>query len=124
MADSTVRIPQQERADQIIIPTILLLKFGSYLSFALIGIGLVLSAFQNHELQTALRSLGPLVNDLVHGRAAGFIGLGILTMIGTPVLMTLLIALRFWQIDERGYAYLTLGVTVVLIASMFVAMIG
>jgi uncharacterized membrane protein len=92
------------------------LAIGTYASMALVAIGLVLLVAGGGSPLDA----GPPLNlatlgaDLLAGRAAGFLWLGILGVIGTPALRVTGALVGFWRAGERRMALIALSILVVV----------
>jgi uncharacterized membrane protein len=92
------------------------LAIGTYASMALVAIGLVLLVAGGGSPLDA----GPPLNlatlgaDLLAGRPAGFLWLGILGVIGTPALRVTGALVGFWRAGERRMALIALSILVVV----------
>ncbi len=100
---------------------IAVLSTGWKISFALIILGLVVALIRDEPLTNELGSFRDVLADLGKGRANGFLGIGILAMIISPIAATLTIMTGFFRIGDRRYAFISLGVLVILITSIVIA---
>ena len=83
-----------------------------------IGIGLGLGAVNPAGLPSAPLHLSLLGPELVELSPAGFLGLGVLLMILTPVTRVLLSILAYVRERDRTYVAITVLVFVTLLAGM------
>ena len=92
------------------------LAIGTYASMALVAIGLVLlMAGGGSPLDAGPPlSVATLGVDLLAGRPAGFLWLGILGVIGTPALRVTGALVGFWRAGERRMALIALLILVVV----------
>lgn len=100
---------------------ITVLSVGWRSSFALILLGLLVAAVRGEPLAVELGSLPDVIDDLLGGHSNGFLGIGILVMILSPIVATATIAISFFRIGDRRYGLLSLAVFIVLIASIAIA---
>ncbi len=90
------------------------LRWGFIISAVLVVVGLLLTLVRGDELHTSLESLPKMIDEILDGRGAGVVGLGILAMIVTPFAATVTVLLACLQIGDRRYALITAGVLVIL----------
>jgi uncharacterized membrane protein len=94
-----------------------LLTYGTYVSVALLAAGVVLLFAR----QIAPLAGGPpfqpelVVDDLVHGRPAGFMWLGLIAVIATPAARVIAALVGFVRLGER---------TMAIVAVLILAVIG
>ncbi|CAA9542855.1 MAG: hypothetical protein AVDCRST_MAG87-225 [uncultured Thermomicrobiales bacterium] len=93
-------------------------RAGFWSSLALLAIGVCLSLARSESLPSHLVPLDGIASSLSEGSPAGFITIGIVAMILTPVMSTLVIGLTFIQQRDRRYATLTVVVLVILLLSV------
>jgi len=95
------------------------LRAGVVLSVSLILFGFILEAFGAGGLPT--QSIPPrrLLSELVRFTPAGYVNLGILVLIFTPMARVLLSLLSFLEERDRTFAAITLVVLVNLLTSFF-----
>ncbi len=95
------------------------LRAGVVLSVALILFGFILEAFGAGGLPT--QSIPPrrLLSELLRITPAGYVNLGILVLIFTPMARVLLSLLSFLEERDRTFAAITLVVLVNLLTSFF-----
>ena len=87
-----------------------------------IGIGFALGAVNPSGLPRAPLDLSLLGPELVELSPAGFLGLGVLLMILTPVARVLLSILAYVHGRDRIYAAITVLVFVTLLAGMIIGL--
>ena len=97
------------------------LTTGWRLSFALIIIGLVIAILRDEPLTAELGTLSQVLGELVTGHSNGFLGLGILVMILSPIVSAATIAVNFFRIGDRRYGLITTTVFVILVISIAVS---
>lgn len=102
---------------------ITVLTFGWRISFVIIVIGLVISIVRDEPLAAELGRIGKVVGDLLGGHSNGFLGLGILVMILSPIVATATIATNFFRIGDRRYGQISSAVFIVLLVSIAVAIL-
>jgi uncharacterized membrane protein len=105
-----------------------LLRTGVIVSAAVVAVGAVVYLYRHgtslpdyHFFKgepTDLRSVGGIVKDALAIRGRGIIQLGLLLLIGTPVMRVLLSFLAFVKQKDKTYAVVTLIVLVILIYSL------
>lgn len=95
------------------------LRAGVVLSVSLILFGFILEAFGAGGLPT--QSIPPrrLLSELLRFTPAGYVNLGILVLIFTPMARVLLSLLSFLEERDRTFAAITLVVLVNLLTSFF-----
>ena len=92
------------------------LVWGFRLAAALFLIGLVLLVVRDDALPSSLAPLPELLRDVGAGRAIGFFGLAILTVIVTPFATALVAVVNFARLHDRRYAVVA-GVVLLLLGS-------
>ena len=102
------------------------LQVGTYVSIGLILVGsLLLIGSGTSPLAAApALSLEQLPADLLAGRPAGFLWLGILGVIATPGLRVLRALVGFWRRGEPRMAGIALAVLVVIAAGVIVGVMA
>jgi uncharacterized membrane protein len=100
-----------------------LLTYGTYVSVALLVVGVVLMLVN----QIAPFAGGPafqpelLVDDLVHGRPAGVIWVGLIAVIATPAARVIAALIGFARLGERTMAIVALLILAVIALSVVLA---
>jgi uncharacterized membrane protein len=102
-------------------PTSRVLTWGFRISGALLILGLLISAIQGEELHTSLESIPELIETLLEGDGAAIVGLGILTMMITPIASTISIIASCIRLGDRRFAMITTAVLVILFISATIA---
>lgn len=97
------------------------LQGGFRLSVVLIAAGLVLSLIRRQALPEVLGPPVVIFEGLLDGKGSSLVGLGILSMVATPLVAAAVIALSFLQEGDRRYAAIALLVLVILIGSLLVS---
>jgi uncharacterized membrane protein len=114
---------QNENVERTINQASAVFRIGYMLSFLFVGIGLVDAVIRDHPLAEELGPPRELLNHLLELDPNGFIGLGIGTMILTPIVMTLSVALNFYRARDLRFAAITGAVSLILIVTLALAFI-
>ncbi len=103
-----------------------LLQIGTYVSIGLILVGsILLIAGGTSPLAGApALSLQQLPADVLAGRPAGFLWLGILGVLVTPALRVLRALVGFWRRGEPRMAGIALAVLVLIVAGVIVGVMA
>lgn len=123
MTDSAPVTPQAFDSKQVTAAAIKVLTTGWRLSFALIILGLVIAILRDESLATELGSISHVFDELKTGHSNGFLGLGILVMILSPIVSAATIAVNFFRIGDQRYGMITTAVFIVLMISIAVSFI-
>lgn len=101
------------------------LQVGSYLSIALVAIGVVLLvAGGGSPLDPGPPlSVGTIVADIAAGRPAGFLWLGVLGIVATPGLRVFGAMVGFWRGGERRMAAVALAILTVVALGVFAGLV-
>ena len=102
---------------------ITVLTLGWRLSFAMVIIGLVLALVRDEPLRTELGQIDRVADDLLGGHSNGFLGLGILIMILSPIVAVATIAANFFRIGDRRYGLIAGTVMAILLGSIAIAVL-
>lgn len=94
------------------------LRGGVVLSVLLVGLGLALGAVNPDTLPMSPLGPGPLAHELLRLSATGFLSLGVVAMILTPVARVLLSILAYVRKKDRPYVLVTAIVLVNLLVGM------
>lgn len=100
---------------------ITVLSIGWKVSFALIVLGLIIAVIRDEPLANELGSMRHVLEDLTTGHSNGFLGIGILAMILSPIIATATIAAGFFRIGDRRYGLVSTAVFTILVASIAIA---
>lgn len=103
---------------QVTAAAIKVLTTGWRLSFALIIVGLIIAILRDEPLSTELGTFGHIFDELITGHSNGFLGIGILVMILSPIVASATIAINFFRIGDRRYGAITTAVFVILMISI------
>ena len=93
------------------------LRWGFIVSALLVVAGLLLTLIRGDELHASLESLPKLIDEILDGRGAGVVGLGILAMVVSPIAATITVLVACLRTGDRRYALVTAGVLVILAIS-------
>ncbi len=103
----------------------LFLKIGSYSAFILVILGVILfliasdgSALTSKELPLSMKEL--LLN-LSRVQPQGFINLGLLALMFTPMLTVLAALLSFFRLKDLKYVAISSGVFLILFSGLMIA---
>lgn len=101
------------------------LQVGSYVSIALVAIGVVLLiAGGGSPLDPGPPlSLGTIAADIAAGRPAGFLWLGVLGIVATPGLRVVGALVGFWRGGERRMAAVALAILAVVGLGVFAGVV-
>jgi uncharacterized membrane protein len=94
------------------------LNWGFRVSAAILALGLIVTLVQDHEIEEKATSFTNLLPDLIDGQGSAIVSLSILTMMVTPVVTVIVIALGFSRINDSRYARISLIVLGVLAISI------
>lgn len=98
-----------------------ILLWGWRIGAGLLLLGVVI-AFARHETLSRVAVMPSQVVSLIAAReAAGVVDLAILLLIATPVIATAVVAIGYWRRDDHRYAFVTLAVLGILLASVVTA---
>lgn len=102
------------------------LQIGTYISILLIAVGsiLLIAGGTSPLAGGPALSLEQLPADVLAGRPAGFLWLGILGVIVTPALRVLRALVGFWRRGEPRMAAIALSVLVVIAAGVIVGVMA
>lgn len=98
--------------------TSLTLRFGVLLSSGLLLAGLIVDLI--HPMDTAALHPGHLLtfpSAIAHGSAAAMVHLGLLVMMITPLARLVVLAYEFARQRDYSFAFISVGVLLLLIAS-------
>jgi uncharacterized membrane protein len=101
------------------------LKWGSYLSFFLVLIGLVLYAFATPTFQVTLHiralAMSQLARELLEFKPAALINFGLLVLMLTPIFRVIVAIFSFVLERDLKYTLVASGVLAILIFSLLIA---
>ena len=101
------------------------LKWGSYSSFLVVLVGLILFAFTSPAFPVTLQmkalSLSQLVNQLSEFKSIALINLGLLVLMMTPVFRVVVAIFSFALEKDKRYTLVASTVLVILILSLLIA---
>lgn len=98
------------------------LTWGFRLGALLLALGLTLAAIQSESLNRVATPFGDILPSIRDGQASGLVDAAILTLIVTPVVTTLAVAIGFARVGDRLYAFLSLIVLTILGVSIALAL--
>jgi uncharacterized membrane protein len=99
------------------------LAWGFRVSMALLAIGLLLSLLQDEPLPEQAEPLPEVLALVRDGEGAGFVDLGIIAIVLTPVATVLVLALGFLKRGDRSYALVTFVVLAILGVSVGISLL-
>lgn len=98
-------------------------KWGFRVSAALLALGIVVTLARGNDISEAATPLRELLPRLFDGDGGAIVTLSIVTMIVTPVVTVLLVALGFFAGGDRRYGRVSLVVLGVLTISVVAALV-
>lgn len=107
MADhppTTPDVPPDPASASIAHAATSVLTWGFRLAAMLFVIGLGLLVIRDDPVPSSLAPLPELLDDVGAGRAIGFLGLSILTIIVTPLVTAMVAVVNFARLYDRRYA--------------------
>ncbi|MCC6703627.1 MAG: DUF1634 domain-containing protein [Thermomicrobiales bacterium] len=120
---STPSTPLPESTAPINARAASVLKWGFRISAVMLAIGIIDSLIRGNDIPTNATRLADLVPRLLDGDGGAIVTLSIVSMIATPVVATLVVALGFLDLGDRRYARLSFAVLTVLIVSVIAAFV-
>jgi uncharacterized membrane protein len=99
------------------------LKTGFRIAAGLIIAGLVIALVRQQPLETHVDPISKIPDALVHLRSSAFIDLGIIGIMLTPLASVFTILRTFISRGDRTFAMYTLGVLVILSASIALSLL-
>lgn len=99
------------------------LTTGWKLSFALIILGLLTAIVRDEPLSSELGTFRHILDEVMTGHSNGFLGIGILVMILSPIIASATIAVNFFRIGDRRYGLITSVVFVILMVSIAMSLL-
>ena len=123
MIDQAPSKTQVFDSKEVTAAAIKVLTIGWRLSFALIVVGLVTAIIRDEPLAGELGTFSQVYDELITGHSNGFLGVGILVMILSPIVASATIALNFFRIGDRRYGIITAAVFAVLVISIALSLI-
>lgn len=112
-----------ERLEPIYASARFTLTWSFRLGAALLLVGILLAVIQRQPLDRISRGFAEVLPSVLRGEADGMVDLAILWLMLTPVVVVLIIAVGFFQLDERRYGLLSLLVLLVLGISITLALV-
>jgi uncharacterized membrane protein len=109
--------------DQLRRRTVTVLQAGFRLAVALVTIGLVLALVQREALPHDLGNPVEVAQGVVEGDPGSVLGMGIIGVILTPLVATLVIAVTFFQQGDRRYGLVSSVVLLILLTSISLSLV-
>lgn len=113
----------RETLDIIIQRTILIYRYAVLATFALIGVGFVITIFTDQNVDATMAAPLTLLGQAFDLEASGLFGLGIAAMIVTPIVMIANAALTFFRSGDRKYGLITTAVAAILTLSIVISFV-
>ena len=111
--------PSLAHADDLVrARTIRVLQAGFRIAVALLAIGLVLAALKREDLPHQLGDPGEIVRGIFQGDPGSVLGLGIVGVILTPLVATIVIAWTYKQLGDQRNATISAIVVLILLVSV------
>jgi len=105
----------------------LILRIGSYSAFALLILGIILFLITSQDSAQSSRQLPLPVRELMLSlskvQPQGFINLGLLVLMFTPMLTVLAALLSFFRLKDLKYVTISLGVFLILLSGLMIAIV-
>jgi uncharacterized membrane protein len=98
-------------------------KWGFRLSAALLGLGIAITLISGEDIPNQATRLVDVIPGVLDGDGPAIVTLSIISMILTPVIGTLIVALGFFKLGDRRYARLSIAVLCVLVISIVAAFV-
>lgn len=118
MTDQTTTTIRTFDSRQVTSAAIKVLTTGWRLSFVLVIIGLVIAIIRDEPLANELGTFSHVFDELRNGHSNGFLGVGILVMILSPIVSAATIAVSFFRIGDRQFGMITTAVFIILMISI------
>jgi uncharacterized membrane protein len=99
------------------------LTWGFRIGAAFLAAGIVVALTRQEALRSEAEPLAEIIPALFDGRASALVELAILSIISTPVIAALVIALGFFRIGDKLYGLLSLLVLAILGTSISLALL-
>ena len=99
------------------------LETGFRISVAVIAVGLILSVIRQDDLPTTLDQPADIVRGIIDGDPGSILGLGIVSIILTPFVSTVVVATTFLKQGNRRYAEFSFLVLFILLISIGLSLI-
>lgn len=115
------QLSEHAATEAIIEQTVGVYRGGYILSFALVGIGLLVALIGDKEIAPELGGPVEIVEHLSEMDPNGFIGLGIGVMILTPIIMSIEVAMNFLMAKDTRFTLITAAVAAILVVTMALA---
>jgi len=107
--------------EAIVAQTIGVYRGGYILSFVLVGVGLLVALLTDKELAMELGGPAEIIEHVLDMDPNGFIGLGIGTMILTPIVMSVEVTMNFRLARDLRFSMISAAVAAILIVTMALA---
>jgi uncharacterized membrane protein len=99
------------------------LKWGFRFSAFLLAVGIAVTLLRGDDISTDAVRLVDIIPGVLDGDGDAIVTLSIVSMIVTPVLATLVVALGFFALGDRRFGRLSLAVLAVLAISIVAAFV-
>lgn len=102
---------------------ILVLTWGFRVGAAVLTVGLAVALAKREALSHEADPFREVIPAILDGKAAGIIDLSILSLMATPLVTVLTVALGFFRIGDRRFGWLSLLVLGVLCVSVTLSLL-
>ncbi|MGD9711844.1 MAG: DUF1634 domain-containing protein [Thermomicrobiales bacterium] len=117
MAESNVQSPELYRVAQQT------LRYGFLISAALFVSGLAALLISGEDMAETVMPIDQIPEQLMEAEPMALLDLAFLTLISTPVVTVLRLAMTFYRLGERRFAAISSVVLAILIISALVALL-
>lgn len=120
MSDMSVN-PNRAVLDKIIGRNITIYRWAVLISFSIIAVGFVIAIIRGSDVDSSVGSPARIISQLADLEASGFLGLGIILMVLTPIVMIADAAIGFFRVGDRRYGFITSAVAAILLLSIVIS---
>lgn len=99
------------------------LETGFRVAVVIMAVGLVLAVVRQEPLPSTLEQPADIARGIVNGEPEAIVGLGIVSIILTPFVSTLVVAMTFYGQGDRRYARISGLVLLILLVSIGLSLI-
>jgi hypothetical protein len=122
ITDTGLLAARTERLTPLYEASITTFLWGFRIGAALLALGIVVTLARGERLSHEAAPFAAVFAEVRAGTAPGIIDLAILWLMITPVATVVAVAVSFWRLGDRRYAFLSLVVLAILGASIALAL--